>query len=106
MTITPSVGDSLLQPVMAARDTIAAHSITTFFIVCLCLSFLFNLFFRPVIFTAHRYGVDFRTEIRVRTYAELRPPAGSEADAGDEGEEAERELVAHGAALLVAGEIS
>ena len=47
-------------------------------------------------------GGHFLGENRPRIYAELRPPAGSEADAGDEGEEAERELVALGAALLVA----
>ena len=44
MTITPSVGDSLLQPVMAARDTIAAHRNIIFFIVCPCLLFYFILF--------------------------------------------------------------
>lgn len=62
--------------------------------------------FLSCIFTAHRCGVDFRAENRVRIYAELRPPAGSEADAGDEGEEAERELVALAGARLIAGDIA
>lgn len=69
MTITPSVGGSLLQPVMAARNTIAAHSINVFFIICLCLLFPCNLLFHSCNFTAHICGVDFRGENRSRIYA-------------------------------------
>jgi len=47
---------------MAARNTIAAHSIIIFFIVCLCLLFPCNLLFHPVSFTALGSGVLFRGE--------------------------------------------
>ena len=67
MTITPSVGGSLLQPVMAARNTIAAHSIIIFFIVCLCLLFPCNLLFHSVSFAALMSGMHFSGESRPRS---------------------------------------
>lgn len=70
------------------------------------LLFYFILLLHPVSFTALMSGMHFSGESRPRIYAELRPPAGSEADAGDEGEEAERELVALAGARLIAGDIA
>ena len=47
----------LLQPVVAATASKAAHTKTTFFIVLMCLLFNFGLLFHLCSFTAHRCGV-------------------------------------------------